>query len=402
LKTCFLLIKAGTCRQGASAVQFEFATAGQIVFGWGRANELGVRTKGLGSRALMLTGARQERTARQQQLLTLAGVSLELFSVGSEPTISIVQAGVRLARQCGAEWIIGIGGGSVIDAAKAIAALTPNPGDVLQYLEVVGAGQAMPNAALPCVAVPTTAGTGSEVTKNAVLHAQDHGVKVSMRGLHLLPRLAIVDPELTVSVPPDVTAATGLDALTQVIEPFVSNARGPLTDALCLEGMRRGARSIRTAVTNGEDRAAREDMALGSLFGGLALANARLGAVHGFAAPLGGLTGAPHGAICARLLPLVMRANLKVAHDTRHAELIERFTQIARAVTDNETALAADSLTWLDALVEDLHIPRLASFGLSSDHVDQLVQQAQHASSMRGNPFELPRHALASILHDAM
>jgi alcohol dehydrogenase class IV len=375
-------------------VQFEFATAGQIVFGWGRACELGRRTQGFGSRALIVLGAEPGRTTHLREILASAGTALDLFSVASEPTIALVQDGVALARTSGAEWVIGIGGGSVLDAAKAIAALAPNPGDILQYLEVVGQGRALPHRALPCVAVPTTAGTGSEVTKNAVLHAQGHGVKVSLRGLHLLPRLALVDPELTVSMPPALTAATGLDALTQVIEPYVSVARGPMTDALCVEGIRRAARSLRQAVTHGDDRAAREDLAIVSLFGGLALANARLGAVHGFAAPIGGL--------CARLLPLVMRANLQAAHDAGHTELTDRFTNVARLLTGESTAQAADSVQWVEALVADLKIPRLSHFGITRVHVDTLVRQAQNASSMRGNPFELEPQTLATILHEAL
>jgi len=396
------MITVGKCRQGSENVQFEFATAGQIVFGWGRISELGQRTQAFGKRVLLVTGSRPQRTESIQERLRTVGADVATFSIATEPTTSLVQAGVECARDHGADWVLGIGGGSVLDSAKAIAALVPNPGEIFEYLEVVGRGQDLVRASLPCVAVPTTSGTGSEVTKNAVLHATDHGVKVSLRGLGLLPRIALVDPELTVSLPADITAATGLDALTQVIEPYVSLARGPMTDALCLEGMRRIAASIRRAYTNGNDRNARENMATASLFGGLALANARLGAVHGFAAPLGGLCGAPHGAICARLLPLVMRTNLKFARKMNQADLIARFTQIAKTLTGLSDVKAEDGITWLDTLVTDLGIQRLGSFGIAPSQVDLLVQQSRKASSMRGNPVELPSDALAAILHDAI
>jgi len=391
----------GKCRQGSDTVQFEFATAGQIVFGWGRISELGQRTQAFGKRVLLVTGSRPERTSVHERLRSV-GADVTTFSIATEPTTSLVQSGVECARDHGTDWVLGVGGGSVLDSAKAIAALVPNPGAIFEYLEVVGRGQDLVRASLPCVAVPTTSGTGSEVTKNAVLHATDHGVKVSLRGLGLLPRIALVDPELTVSLPADITAATGLDALTQVIEPYVSVTRGPMTDALCLEGMRRIAEAIRRVHANGSDRSARENMAVASLFGGLALANARLGAVHGFAAPLGGLCGAPHGAICARLLPLVMRANLKCVRETNQTDLISRFTQIAKTLTGHSDAQAEDAITWLDTLVTDLGIQRLGSFGIAPSQVDLLVQQSRKASSMRGNPVELPPDVLAAILHDAI
>jgi alcohol dehydrogenase class IV len=396
------MITVGKCRQGSDNVQFEFATAGQIVFGWGRIGELGQRTQAFGKRVLLVTGSRPERTESINELLLAVGADVATLSIATEPTTSMVQAGVECARDHGTDWVLGVGGGSVLDSAKAIAALVPNPGEIFEYLEVVGRGQNLAQASLPCVAAPTTSGTGSEVTKNAVLHATEHGVKVSLRGLGLLPRIALVDPELTVSLPADVTAATGLDALTQLIEPYVSVARGPMTDALCLEGMRRIAAAIRRVHTNGNDRAARENMAVGSLCGGLALANARLGAVHGFAAPLGGLCGAPHGAICARLLPLVMRANLKSVRELNQTDLVTRFTQIAKTLTGHSDAHAEDAIPWLNALVTDLGIQRLGSFGIVSSQVDSLVQQSRQASSMRGNPVELSSGVLAEILHEAI
>jgi alcohol dehydrogenase class IV len=377
---------------------FEFATATEIVFGRGRIAELGRRAREFGSRALFVTGGNPQRFPRALEALSSAGIHSVGFKVLGEPSTELVEHGVELARSEGVELVIGLGGGSALDAAKAIAALTPNPGSPLDYLEVVGRGRALERPSLVTILSPTTAGTGSEVTKNAVLTAEAHQVKVSLRGLRLLPRLALVDSELTHSVSPDVTAATGLDALTQVLEPFVSNARGPLTDALCLEGLRRGARSLRRAVADGSDAAAREDLAVTSLFGGLALANAKLGAVHGFAGPLGGRFSAPHGALCARLLPAVMQANLDVLRRTDQHDLLERYAAIARIFTGSGDARPEDGISWVEELVQDLRIPRLSQYGAKVDDFETLVAKAAAASSMKGNPVGLSQADLLKIL----
>ena len=393
---------------------FEFATATEIVFGRGRIGELGRRARTLGQRALLVTGAEPERFPRALDSLRAAGLEWAVFCVPGEPSTRLAERGVELARAERVELVIGLGGGSALDAAKAIAGLTPNPGAPLDYLEVVGLGRALERPGLPSILVPTTAGTGSEVTKNAVLTAEERRVKVSLRSLGLLPRVALVDPELTHGVPPEVTAATGLDALTQVLEPYVSKARGPLTDALCLEGLTRGARSLRRAFENGNDADAREDLAVTSLFGGLALANSKLGAVHGFAGPLGGRYQAPHGALCARLLPEVMRANLEALRDTAGdsahrdsaqvdaRDVVDRYAAIARIFTCRRDARPEDGIEWVEALVQDLEIPRLSAYGASWGDFDTLVESAAAASSMKGNPVELSRPALVKILERSL
>ncbi|RPI12577.1 MAG: iron-containing alcohol dehydrogenase, partial [Acidobacteriales bacterium] len=285
-------------------MRFEFATATRIVFGPGTLREIAPAVREMGVRALPVTGSRPE-------IATGLGLDCVPYAVPGEPTVDLVRQGVQLAREERCDVVIGLGGGSAIDAAKAIAALVPNSGEPLDYLEVVGKGRALEKPSLPFIAVPTTAGTGSEVTRNAVLASPDHRVKASLRSPYMLARLAVVDPELTYDLPPAVTASTGLDALTQLIEPYVSSRANPMTDSLCVEGMRRAARSLPRAFADGRDGEARLDMSLASLFGGLALANAGLGAVHGFAAPIGGAFEAPHGAVCAALLPLVMDANIR-------------------------------------------------------------------------------------------
>jgi len=294
-------------------MQFQFATAARIVFGPGTVNDVPSYASDMGRRALLVTGKNTGRAEGLMAGLASAGLSVTLFSIGSEPTTDLVLEGASTAREAGCDLVVAQGGGSVIDAGKAVAALLTNPGDLFDYLEVVGKARAIANPPVPYVAVPTTAGTGTEVTKNAVIISPGHKVKVSMRSDLMLPRLVVVDPELTCSMPPEVTAATGLDALTQLIEAFVTQKAGPLTDGICREGLARAARSLQRAWENGNDRAAREDMCLASLFSGMALANAGLGAVHGFAAPIGGSFDAPHGVVCARLLPYVMEANINAS-----------------------------------------------------------------------------------------
>ncbi len=278
---------------------FEFATAGRILFGRGKSQQIPTLARDLGRRALVVLGGSSRGCQALTEGLSDAGVRPVVFNVSGEPTTHLVDQATGIARSEGCDVVISVGGGSVIDAGKAVAALLANPGEVRDYLELAGGGKPLLERGMPFVAVPTTAGTGSEVTRNAVLDVPEHKVKASLRSPHLLARLAVVDPDLTLSLPPTITAYTGMDALTQLIEPFASNAANPLTDGVCREGLTRAARSLARAYRDGSDVAAREDMALASLFGGIALANARLGAVHGFASVLGGTTGHAHGAICA-------------------------------------------------------------------------------------------------------
>src|SRR5579871_2640819 len=255
----------------------------------------------MGGRPLWVTGSAPQCAPRPAHAVP--------FLVTGEPTVGLIRQGAAFARERGCDSVVALGGGSAIDAGKAIAALLTNPGDPLDYLEVIGGGQPLAQTPAPFIAVPTTAGTGSEVTRNAVLGSPEHGVKASLRSPLMLPCIALVDPELTYGLPPAVTASTGLDALTQLIEPYVSVRANPIVDAICVDGIQRVAHSLRRAYHDGTDRDARRDMSLASLFGGLALANAGLGVVHGFASPLGGSWKAPHGALCAAILPHGMAAN---------------------------------------------------------------------------------------------
>src|SRR5690348_5258990 len=292
-------------------MRFEFATAARIVFGGGMVREVAPAAAAMGRRALVVTGNCADRAASLIKDLEAAGVTGFSFAVPGEPTLELIRQGARDAREQRCDLVIAMGGGSALDAGKALAALLTNPGDPLDYQEVIGRGQPLTHAAAPCIAIPTTAGTGSEVTRNAVLGSPEHRVKASLRSAGMLPRVAIVDPELTLGLPRALTASTGLDALTQLIEPYVYVRANPMTDAFCVEGLRRASVALPRAWQNGSDREARESMCWAALLGGLALANAGLGAVHGFAAPLGGMFSAPHGALCAAVLPHAMKVNVE-------------------------------------------------------------------------------------------
>jgi len=378
-------------------MRFEFATAQRIIFGAGVLEEVGPLAGSLGRRPLVVAGGDGSRAQGLLERLRAQGLQPSLFLVAGEPTLAQARAGSARARADQADLVVAFGGGSALDGGKAIAALAANPGDPLEYLEVVGRGQPLARRPLPCIAIPTTAGTGSEVTRNAVLASPDHGVKASLRHPWMLPAVALVDPALTLGVPAAITASTGLDALTQLIEPYLSVKANPMTDALCLEGVRRAARSLKRAWSDGGDLAAREDMALASLLGGLALANAGLGAVHGLAAPLGGLAPVPHGLACAVLLPHVLEANLRAG-----GPVCIRFRELAGLLTGDPGADALDGLRWVQDLVRELRVPGLGSFGLSAADLDLVAERGLAASSMKANPVTFDRAALAAILAKAM
>jgi alcohol dehydrogenase class IV len=380
-------------------MRFEFATATRIVFGPGTLREAGGLARALGARALVVTGRNPHRAAGLLSTLESAGVGAAVFSIPGEPRTDDVTNGVQRAREHQCDLVIGFGGGSAIDAAKAIAALLTNPGELLDYLEVIGQAKPLTHRAAPIIAIPTTAGTGAEVTRNAVLASPPHRVKVSLRSPLMLPALAVVDPELTLALPPEVTASTGMDALTQLIEPFVSARANPLTDAICREGLRRVARSLKRAFEHGDDRDAREDMALASLFGGLALANAALGAVHGFAGPLGGMFPAPHGAVCAALLAAVMDMNVRaLRRRAPTSPALARYEEVARLLTGNDRASASDGVLWVRHLIAALRIPRLGAYGVKPEDVPALCEKAAAASSMKGNSIALDPIELNEIL----
>lgn len=384
-------------------MRFEFTTAGRIVFGPGTISQAGPLAKEFGRRALVVTGRDPTRAKRLHNALNEVGVSAVPCSVYGEPDLEVVRQGTALARREQCDLVIAFGGGSALDTGKSIAAMLANDGDLLDYLEVIGKGKVLLRPSVPFIAIPTTAGTGSEVTRNAVLASPEHRVKVSLRSPLMLPKVALVDPELTHDLPPAMTASTGLDALTQLIEPYVTPRATPMTGSLCLEAIPRVAKSLRTAFANGRDAAAREDMALASLFGGLALSNAGLGAVHGLAGVIGGMFGAPHGAICAILLPRIMAANVAAlrARDSANPAL-PRYEQVARLLTGRSDAAADAGVEWVGQLISDLKIPKLGSYGVAQGDVAELVAKSRNGSSMKANPIVLTDEELAAVAQAAI
>ena len=384
-------------------LHFEFTAPPRVIFGPGALRQVGALAAGFGRRALVVTGRDAGRAAPLLALLREHGVEATVFPVAGEPTTDLVDQGAVQAVRIAADLVVACGGGSPLDAAKAIAALATNGGQPLDYMEVVGRGQPLVKPSLPLIAIPTTAGTGSEATRNAVLTSPEHGVKASMRSVSMVPRVALVDPELTYGLPPAVTASTGLDALTQLIEPFTCNRTNPLVDALCRDGIARVARSLRRAWANGRDAAAREDMALASLFGGFALANAGLGAVHGFSGVIGGMFRAPHGAVCAALLPHVMAANRRALRERApDSPLAARYEEVARLLTGNPAATADAGVAWVAQLARDLDVPTLAACGVKAAHVPLIVERAAVASGTKANPVALTSAELAEILRRAL
>ena len=383
-------------------MQFEFATAGRIIFRPGAIADLPNIAREFGTRALLVTGRNTVRAAPLSADLQHSGIESSIFAVETEPTLDIVRAGVNAARH-GCELVIGFGGGSAIDAGKAIAALATNSGEPLDYLEIIGQGRALECAPLPFIAVPTTAGTGSEVTRNAVLGSPERGVKASLRSPLMLSKAALIDPNLTLTLPPEVTASTGLDALTQLIEPYVSNRANSLTDLFCKEGMQCVSKCLLRSWRNGGDNHARESMSFASLLGGLALANAALGVVHGFAAPLGAMLCAPHGALCAAVLPHGMAMNIQaLRRRAPEHEALRKYRDIASILTDRPTAEPEDGANWVAALCQQLSIPPLRVHGLEAGHIPALVEKAAKANSMKGNPIPLTAQELTEVAERAL
>ncbi len=371
----------------AAQPAFDFGTAGRVIFGPGRAAELGTLIRGWGSRALVCTGS---RPAAHRELLASMPMPVEVFTVQGEPTVELAEAAVAAARAAAADLVVAIGGGSVLDVGKTVAMLLGNGGDPLDYLEVIGAGRPITQPAVPFIAIPTTAGTGAEVTENAVLASPEHGRKASLRSPLMIPRIALVDPLLTMGCPPAVTAASGLDALTQCLEPLVSRQASPVTDALAKEGLSRASGGLRAAYLNGADASARTDMALCSLLGGISLANAKLGAVHGFAGVIGGMVKAPHGAICAALLAAVVEVNVRALRARDPASVaLARYREAAALLTGQPDAAIEDGIDWIRQTVALLGIPGLRALGVRSGTAEEVVAKVGTASSTKGNPIAL-------------
>ena len=380
-------------------VRFDLALPGDIRFGAGRVSEVPGALADLGAnRVMVITGRTTSRADGIRAALNEADMSSMVFGVATEPSIERVRAAVDLALESGCDAVLGFGGGSALDVAKAVAVLARSGTDPMDHLEVIGAGRPIERPGLPCVAVPTTAGTGSEVTRNSVLSGG--GVKASLRSPLMLPKLDVIDPDLLLGVPKPTIAASGMDALSQLIEPLLSLRANPFTDALARDGIRRSARSLPRAYQEGMDApGVREDLAIASMFSGVCLANSGLGAVHGLAAAAGARLSAPHGAVCAAVLAAAMDVNLRALRERApdHSAL-QRIAEVASLLAGRPEASPEDAITWLAELTAAMSIPGLASYGLNQDAIATVVTAAQRASSMRGNPIELSDQEVTEIV----
>ena len=381
-----------------STPSFEFFSAPRILFGPGRALLLPDLSRSLGQRALLIHNGPPDR------IHSLLGASIAAtFRQRGEPSVADVDSALSLAREHSCDLVIGHGGGSAIDCAKALAGLLTNTGTPIDYMEVIGSGKKIEKPAAPWIAIPTTAGTGAEVTRNAVIASPAHQFKASLRSEHLLPRIALIDPELALDVPPDITARSGADALCQCIEAYTSNAANPISHSLAFQGIALAARSLRKVYRHPGDLEARSDMALAALLSGICLTNVGLGAVHGFAAPMGALFNIPHGTLCGLLLPHVIAANIQAARaESPDHPLLAKYYFLAGVLTSEQDVTPEHAAHGASRLIRDLDLPPLSSFGLTPADIPRIVPLAKKASSMRYNALPLSDAALHDILDRAL
>lgn len=374
---------------------FGFASAARIRIGRGVISEAPEAIAARGRRVFLVLGKSGRFSDPLIAPLRAKGVQIAPFTCDKEPDLPLLETAVAAAQAAGVDCVAALGGGAVIDLGKAVAALAPSTSAAMDHLEVVGKGLPLAAAPLPFIAMPTTAGTGAEVTKNAVIAVPEHARKVSLRDDKMLADLALVDPALTDDTPKAVTLASGLDAVTQVIEPYLCSRANPLVDALCREAIPRGLTALRVLMEH-EDPAARDDLAFTSLCGGLALANAGLGAVHGLAGVIGGIApNAPHGAVCGALLPHVLTANR--AATTHLPEVQDRMDQVTDWIAGSLTLREGSLADW----IKRHGLPRLSDMGISPEDHPRIALDAAASSSMKANPVALSTDALEQILANA-
>lgn len=392
-------------------LKFEFLPTPQLYFGVNQISLIGTITNLYGTKALIVASESVFKNEKNQSILkeklSECGIRYQTIFIKGEPEIEQIDKAVELSVTHNSEVVIGIGGGSVIDAGKAIAGISTNGGSAQDYMEVIGKGKKILKEPLPFIAIPTTAGTGSEATKNAVIFSKKHRLKTSIRSPLLLPKVAIIDPELMITLPPDITASTGLDALTQLIEAYTSNKAQPITDVLALMGIEKITESILRVYEEGTDLQARSDMALGAYLSGVCLANSGLGAVHGFAGPIGGLLNIPHGVVCGALLAPTIEENIRtMISKVPYHPLLEKYVTLGNLLAEFPFETTKESIQnligYLKNLSSILKIPKLSKYGLKSELFNTIIKSAMNSSSMKYNPVKLNESQLVSILDKTM
>lgn len=379
----------------------------ELIFGPGSADHFGQRVSALGRHAYLVTGANfLERSGHLERIvdhLNKSGLKVLRCPISGEPSPETIDAAVHAVGHKTVDIVVAVGGGSVLDAGKAIAAMLKEKGSVADYLE--GVGSKTPSGqSVPVIALPTTSGTGSEATKNAVIsRVGAKGFKKSLRHDNYIPKVAILDAQLCTSAPPSITAACGMDALTQLIEAYVSSKASPLTDALSLDGLKHLIPALPEACGSGASNLhCRGAVAYGAFLSGVTLAHAGLGVVHGVAGPLGGIVSIPHGVACANLLPAAVSKTVNALRregSEQSKAAIAKFSHIGRLFGSTH-AVPVDSCRFLVdclyELIEQFQIPRMGQFGLTLDQVDQLVGSA----SNKNNPLALSGNQIRSVILD--
>ncbi|NOH80470.1 iron-containing alcohol dehydrogenase [Vibrio sp. RE86] len=376
---------------------FQFMTSTRIIFGEGALQSSLSTLNQFGYSVLLVTGKNLQRANPVIQYLKLQNMRYQHVAISGEPNITMVEETALAGRKFQPDMVVAMGGGSVLDMGKALAAIIPNQGDVYDYVEVVGRSVPLKSKPIPFIAIPTTASTGSEVTKNAVLRSGQDQVKVSLRSPEMLADVAIVDPTLTYGTDPYVSGRGAMDAFTHLMEAYVCGEPNPLTDMICEEGLRRLSQSVIAACMQ-DDHKARADISFAAMLGGMAITNAKLGAAHGLASALGGKLNAPHSVITARLAPYVMSENINAAHRAGRNDLLHRYTRLAQVLTGRVNAHREDSVLWVRMMLDKLDIPALDEFGVCSTSFEQVAEDTLKSVAIKGNPLPLTEERLIYIL----
>ncbi|NGZ15211.1 iron-containing alcohol dehydrogenase [Vibrio aestuarianus] len=377
---------------------FQFMTATRIIFGEGALpNSLSILNQ-YGYSVLLVSGKERERSRIITQYLNAQNMRYQHVAITGEPNITMVEETAILGRRFKPDMVVAIGGGSVIDMGKALAAIIPNQGNVYDYVEVVGRSVPLKTKPIPFIAIPTTASTGAEVTRNAVLKSGQDKVKVSLRSPDMLADVAIVDPALTYGTDMYTSGRGAMDAFTHLMEAYVCGEPNPLTDMVCEEGLRRLSRSILPACRK-DDKKARADLSFAAMLGGMAITNAKLGAAHGLASALGGKLEAPHSVITARLAPHVMYENIRSARKAKRKDLLSRYEKIAQIVTGRNNVHVEDGILWVKMMLDKLQLPNLSQFGVCSTSFEKVADDALQSVAIKGNPLPLTQERLVYILN---
>ncbi|WP_045388458.1 iron-containing alcohol dehydrogenase [Vibrio rotiferianus] len=376
---------------------FQFMTATRIIFGEGALQSSLSVINQFGYSVLLVTGKDTQRATPIVNYLKAQNMRYQHVAINGEPNITMVEETAVLGRKFQPDMVIAIGGGSVIDMGKALAAIIPNQGDVYDYVEVVGRNVPLKTKPIHFIAIPTTASTGSEVTRNAVLKSGQDQVKVSLRSPEMLADVAIVDPTLTYGTDQYTSGRGAMDAFTHLMEAYVCGDPNPLTDMVCEEGLRCLSRSV-IAGCKQDCHKARADLSFAALLGGMAITNAKLGAAHGLASALGGKLDAPHSVITARLAPHVMNENINAARKAGRSDVISRYKRLAQLVTDRTNANEHDGVLWVRMVLDKLELPQLGKFGVCQTSFEQVADDALKSVAIKGNPLPLTQDRLVHIL----